>query len=230
MGTLLKAFNSTVARKLIMGLTGLGIVLFVMIHLAENLLLYVGPEQYNGYVVLLHSVGNLLYVAEFGLAATILIHAYLAIRITKANHDARGTERYAQVRSKGEPSHSSVSSRNMIYTGVILLGFLVLHLWQFRFGPGVAEGYVAQVNGKDAVDLYRLVSEIFHNPLYVAVYVGVMVFLGMHVRHGFWSAFQSLGAMTPQLSKPLYCLGLGIALLLALGFLSIPLWFYFGGH
>ena len=217
MSTPLKAFNSTVGRKLIMGLTGLGLVLFVIVHLVENLLLYVGPDAYNGYVARLHSLGILLTFAEIGLAALIIVHALLAIRITKSNHDARGSERYSMVRSKGDPSRSNVASRNMIITGVVILSFLVYHLKQFRFGPG-------------ADDLYQAVSNAFHDPLCVGIYVAVMLFLGLHFRHGFWSAFQSLGATTPQLSKPMYCLGLLIGVVLALGFISIPVWFYFGGH
>jgi succinate dehydrogenase / fumarate reductase cytochrome b subunit len=237
MGTPLKAFNSTVSRKLIMGFTGLGLVGFIIMHLLGNLSLYLpGSEHFNAYVEKLHSFGNLLVAAEVGLAAMILIHAYFAILITWGNHEARPVK-YAVVKSKGDPSRSNISSRNMIITGLVLFGFLILHIWQFRFGPGIAAGYVTQLDGKDARDLHRLVTETFHNPLYVGVYVAVMFFLGAHLRHGFWSAFQSLGAMTPQLSKPIYCVGLFFGVIMALGFLMIPLWIYFdlfsligGGH
>jgi succinate dehydrogenase / fumarate reductase cytochrome b subunit len=230
MGTLLKAFNSTIGRKLIMGLTGLGLVLFVIVHLIENLLLYVGPDAYNGYVERLHSFGIFLTFAEIGLGAAILIHALLAIRITISNRGARGSDRYAVVRSKGDPSRSNPASRNMIITGVVLLGFLAYHLYQFRFGPGIAEGYAAQLEGKQVLDLYRLVTEAFRNPVCVGVYVATMLFLGMHFRHGFWSAFQSLGAMTPQISKPVYGLGLLIGLVLAIGFATLPIYFYAISH
>lgn len=216
MSSPLKAFNSTVGRKLIMGLTGLGLVLFVIIHLIENLLLYVGPEAYNGYVERLHSFGIWLTFAEIGLAGMIIVHALLAMGISVGNRAARGSERYAMVRSKGDPAHG-VASRNMIITGIVILGFLIYHLIQFRFGPGGA-------------DLYQAVKTAFADPVCVGIYVAVMLFLGLHFRHGFWSAFQSLGAMAPQLSKPMYCLGLLIGAVLALGFISIPVWFYFGAH
>lgn len=229
MSTLQKAFNSTVGRKLIMGLSGLALVLFIIVHLIENLLLYGGPGAYNAYVETLQSFGWILTIAEIGLASLFLIHAVLAIRITKTNHDARGSQRYAMNKSKGDPSRSSVASRNMIWTGVILLAFLVYHIWQFRFGPGMSEGYIAQVGNQPARDLYRLVLEVFSHPLHVGIYLAVMIFLGAHIRHGFWSAFQSLGAMTPKLSKPIYAMGLLLGLILALGFITIPLWFYIGG-
>lgn len=227
MSPLLKAFNSTIGRKLVMGISGLGLVLFLVTHLLGNLLLYSGAEAFNAYVEKLQSFGKGLLVAEIGLAAMIIVHAVLAMRITAGNHGARGGQRYAVTKSKGDPSHSSLASRNMIWTGVIVLGFLVLHIWQFRFGPGMAEGYQALQDGKTVRDLYRLVVEVFHNPFYAAIYAGVVLFLGAHVRHGFWSAFQSLGAMTPQLSKPIYALGALLGAVFALAFLSLPVWFYF---
>jgi succinate dehydrogenase / fumarate reductase cytochrome b subunit len=217
MGTLLKPFNSTVGRKLIMGLTGVGLLLFVIIHLIENLLLYVGPDAYNGYVARLHSFGIFLTFAEIGLFGMIIVHAIMATWITTTNRSARGPERYAMTKSKGDPSRSNIASRNMIITGLVLLGFLIYHLLQFRFGVVTT-------------DLYGAVATAFHDPVCVGIYVVVMLFLGLHFRHGFWSAFQSLGAMSPQLSKPMYCVGLLIGVLLALGFISIPVWFYFGAH
>jgi succinate dehydrogenase / fumarate reductase cytochrome b subunit len=217
----------TVSRKLIMGFTGLGLVGFVIVHLLGNLSLYrPGSEHFNAYVEKLQSFGGLLTVAEVGLAAMILIHAYFAVLVTLGNKAARPVK-YAVVKSKGDPSRSNISSRNMIITGLVLFGFLILHIWQFRFGPGMTAGYTTSLDGKDVRDLHRLVMETFHNPLYVGIYVAVMFFLGAHLRHGFWSAFQSLGAMAPQLSKPFYFIGLLIGVIVALGFLVIPLWIYF---
>ena len=74
--------------------------------------------------------------------------------------------------------------------------------------------------------LYRLVLESFTQPLYVGLYVAAMLFLGLHLRHGFWSAFQSLGAMNPRLTKPVYALALVVALVLSVGFLALPVYVY----
>jgi succinate dehydrogenase / fumarate reductase cytochrome b subunit len=228
MVTLRKALDSTVGRKYIMGLSGLALVGFVIVHLLGNLnLFFPGGTHFNAYAEKLHSFGPLLTASEFGLAFVILLHAFYATRVTLSNKAAR-PEKYAVSRSKGDPSHSNFSSRNMFITGSIIFGFLILHIWQFRFGAGMEAGYIFNLNGENVRDLYRLVSEVFHNPLYVAVYVGVMVFLGLHFRHGFWSAFQSLGVMSPRMSRSIYCLGGLIAFLLAVGFLMIPIWFYFG--
>ena len=82
----------------------------------------------------------------------------------------------------------------MILTGLVLLAFLVIHIWQFKFGPAIEEGYVAQLHGENVRDLHRLVVETFKKPGYVLFYVFSMSLLGMHVRHGFWSALQSMGS------------------------------------
>ena len=114
----------------------------------------------------------------------------------------------------------------MIFTGSLLLVFIIFHVWTFKFGPGISEGYVTIVNEEPARDLYRLVVETFKNPLYVVGYSVVMILLGLHLRHGFWSAFQSLGAIRPSARRTLRLVGSVIALLLTIGFLSIPIYIY----
>lgn len=223
-----RSITSSVGRKFLMAASGICLILFVTIHLAGNLSLYL-PEgsAFNAYAAKLEHLSGLLYVAEAGLAAVFLLHFVTAIQVTLANRRARGQPYARGLKSKGGESKANVSSRYMIVSGLILLAFLVFHLWQFKFGPSEEAGYVAKLEGEDVRDLYRLVVEVFQRPLNVALYVGVMLFLGLHVRHGFWSAFQSLGATNPRYSKPLYAVGVAVAVLLAAGFLFIPLWVYF---
>ena len=222
-----KALSSSVGKKLVMALSGLALVGFLVEHLLGNLLLYKADgTEFNLYAEWLDSFGRLLTVAELGLAATFLIHIFMAFRVKAGNLGARPS-RYRESRSKGGQSLSNVSSRNMIITGSVILAFLVLHIWQFRFGPGISEGFVTDVKGQQIWDLYRLVHETFSKPMNVAAYVGAMLFLGFHLRHGFWSAFQSLGAMNSRLTKPVYAMGVVIAILMSAGFLFIPIWIYF---
>jgi len=225
--TLKKAIQSSVGQKFIMALSGLALVGFIIVHLLGNLTLF-APDStpFNAYVQKLYSMGPLLLVAEGGLVFLFVLHMVTAIRITIKNKAAR-PEKYAVQQSKKGPSKSNLASRNMIISGLILLVFLVIHIADFRLGPGVNEGYVTTINGQQTRDLHRLVVEEFKEPGEVVFYVAVMLFLGMHLRHGFWSAFQSLGALNPRLEKPIYAAGLGLALLLAAGFLLIPLWLYF---
>jgi succinate dehydrogenase / fumarate reductase, cytochrome b subunit len=224
---LTKAVSSSVGKKLVMALSGIGLVVFLAEHLLGNLLLYKSDgTDFNLYARGMESFGWLLTVAELGLAGTFLLHIVLAFGLKGTNWGAR-PQGYRQLRSKGGKSLSNVSSRNMIVTGALILGFLVLHLWQFRFGPKQAAGYAVAIHGEQVWDLHRLVHETFGNPLYVGVYVAAMLFMGFHVRHGFWSAFQSLGAMNDRLTKPVYALGVLIAALFTVGFLFIPIWIYF---
>lgn len=211
-----------------MAASGIGLILFCTMHLAGNLSLYL-PEGsvFNAYTAKLEHLSLLLYVVEAGLVAVFLLHIVTAIQVTFANRRARG-ESYARgLKSKGGETKANVSSRYMIVSGLILLAFLIFHLWQLKFGPSEEAGYIAKLEGEDVRDLHRLVVETFQRPHNVALYVGVMLFLGLHLRHGFWSAFQSLGATNPRYSKPIYCTGVAVAALLAAGFLFIPLWIYF---
>lgn len=224
---LTKALKSTVGQKYLMAASGIALVLFTITHLAGNLTLY-SPDSsiFNTYAKKLHDLGPILIVAELGLLAVAILHIVLAVVIKRKNRQAR-PEAYKTLVTKGGPSKSTVGSRNMILTGIVLLVFLIIHIKSFKYGPGMDAGYVADIGGEQARDLYRLVHETFKNPFFVLFYVGSMLFLGFHIRHGFWSAFQSLGANNPRVSQGLYALALVIALLLAIGFLFIPVSIYF---
>lgn len=225
-------WNSSVGKKALMGLSGLALVLFSIAHLSGNLSLYSrSGENFNRYAAFLHSFGPMVVVAEVGLVFLFGAHILTGILVSRANRAAR-PGRYKMEVSKGGPSFSSPASKNMIITGSVLLAFVVVHILQFRFGPGVEQGYVTTVDGKQARDLHKLVVEVFANPLWVGFYVFAMALFGMHLRHGFWSAFQSLGAMRDDLRKPFYLVGLFIALILAVGFLFIPIFLFVnqGGH
>lgn len=219
---------STLGKNFLIAIGGLAWVFFLITHMLANLqLLLPSGDSYNRYSYSLVSWGWVLIVAEVGLVFMLVMHAGLAIKMTLLKRKARGSERYTMMKTKGGLSYSTPSSRNMIVTGVIILGFLIFHVYSFKYGPAENEGYTTVVNGVEMRDLYRLVTERFHEPLYVSFYVAVMILLGLHLRHGFWSAFQSLGAMTPRLSKPIHLLGVLVAFTLVLGFVIAPLWIYF---
>jgi succinate dehydrogenase / fumarate reductase, cytochrome b subunit len=220
--------NSAVGRKFVMAISGLALVGFIITHLGANLVLYAPDgESYNLYTFFLHEMGPLLTIAEFGLLAIFLIHIVLAVILTVGNRQAR-PQRYAAVKTKGH-ERSNLSSRSMAITGLVLFVFLIIHVYHFRFGPGVAEGYVAYVDGQEMRDMYRLVHETFQDPLFVVFYTAVMLFLGFHLRHGFWSAAQSVGMASPRWTRPIYLVSVISAILIAAGFLFIPIWFYLGG-
>jgi succinate dehydrogenase / fumarate reductase cytochrome b subunit len=222
------AIWSTVGRKFLLALTGLSLFGFVCVHLAGNLLLYVGPDAFNTYAHRLMSLGGGLYAAELVLVGIFLVHMVSAVSTTWTNWKARPNS-YAKTASKGSPSRMTISSKTMIWTGLTVLVFTVMHLITFKYGPGIDEGYVTQLDGEPARDLYRLVEESFSNELYVIIYVVVMILLGFHLRHGFWSAVQSLGLHHTRYTPIIYAVGVLAAIVLGFGFLAIPIWFYLGG-
>lgn len=219
---------TTVGKKVLTGITGIAWILFIIAHLLGNFSLFLndGGLAFNAYTKFLESQGILLYIAEAGLVLTLLLHAAIGINIWIGKRRARPIG-YTKYKSAGEPSAQNLSSRTMLITGSVLLIFLVIHIWTFKFGPNIAEGYVTTIDGEPARDLYRLVIETFQNPLYVIGYTIVMILLGFHLRHGFWSAFQSLGAIRPSARKTMQFAALVFGILLAVGFLSIPVYIFF---
>ncbi len=214
---------SSIGKKLIAGITGVALFLFLIVHLGGNLTLFFGSGAlFNSYSHHLEALGPLLWVAEIGLILLFVSHMVSALAVRLGGSRARGAG-YAAESSKGGPSKKTLSSRTMAITGTVLGIFLVLHVIHFKFGAK----YPLEIHGKEARDLYRLVNEEFHKPLIVFLYVAVMLLLGLHLRHGFWSALQSLGAMNPKYTPLYYSLGLVLAVLLAGGFLILPLWIYF---
>ena len=220
---IIKFYNSSIGKKIITGVTGLGLSLFVLFHMTGNLVLFTSPEAYNQLAHFLNSLGILLYLIEFILLGLVIFHVAIAISIQISKLQARPIN-YEQLKSVGEPSKQSISSRTMILTGLILLVFLVFHLLTFKFGTY----YSTAINGVEMRDLARLVIEKFQSPVYTFSYVGVMIFLGFHLRHGVWSAFQSLGAINARLSPLIYAIAFIFAVLIAVGFLILPLAIYLG--
>jgi len=220
--SILTSLNSTIGKKFVAAITGLAITGFVFVHMLGNLTFLVSSDAFNLYSHTLISLGPALYAIELVLLAAFVFHAYMAISVTLHNRNARPSG-YANVRGAGGASYKSSSSTSMIYTGILMLAFLVMHLITFKWGPY----YTTVVNGVEMRDLFKLVDETFKNPMYTFGYVVIMLLLGWHLRHGFWSAFQSLGANHPRFSKQIYSTGIAFAILVTIGFVGVPLYVFF---
>jgi succinate dehydrogenase / fumarate reductase cytochrome b subunit len=214
-------FNTTIGTKVLMGATGLLLVVYLILHLAGNLLLLLGPEIFNGYSHLLIS-NPLIIPVEIGLGAIFFLHVYKAVTNYVANRRARpvGYRRYTWTK---RPSRKSLASTTMIFSGIILFVFIAVHLMQFKFG---SEYTVAQ-GGEEVRDLYRLEMEVFGNILNVVFYAFCMVVIGAHLWHGIASAFDSLGATHPRYTPLILKVGKGAAFVVAVGFLVIPFAVFF---
>ena len=213
---------SSVGKKALMGITGLLLITFVVEHLLGNLLLFSNdPEPFNKYSHFLLSLGNLLIAVELAFLAFFLFHIYSGVTVFVGKIKAR-PERYRKTSNSGAPSKKSFSSVTMIYTGIVLLVFVVIHLKTFKYG----EYYSTTVGGVEMRDLYKLVYKTFEKPGYVIWYVLSMAVLGFHLRHGFWSAFQSLGIHHPRYTPIIFGFGIFLAVVLSAGFLILPVWIY----
>ncbi len=216
-------YNSPIGRKIITGITGLGLSLFVLVHMVGNLTLLASSKAYNQLAHFIDRLGVLLYGVEFLLLGLAIFHIIVGISIRLNTLKARPIG-YQELKSAGDPSKQSISSRSMAITGAILLGFLVLHLASFKFGTY----YTTVIDGVEMRNLSRLVIEKFHNPVYAFGYAGVMVMLALHLRHGIWSAWQSIGLLNSKISPLVYAIALVLAVSIAIGFIVLPLSIFWG--
>jgi succinate dehydrogenase / fumarate reductase cytochrome b subunit len=221
MSSLLKFFSSTIGTKVLIGLTGLAFFGFLVTHLAGNLLVLFDREAFNAYSHKLIS-NPLIYIAELGLLVIFVVHAWKAVMVTIKNKRARPSA-YAQKKWAGGASRKTMSSTSMIVTGLTILLFIIIHLKHFKFGTYYTEATTGYR------DLAQLVLETFVSPIWVAWYVLVMVLIGMHLRHGISSAFQSLGLEHPRYSGFVRAAGVVLAILMAGGFALIPIYIFVTG-
>lgn len=210
--------SSTIGSKKFVALTGLGWSLFLLTHMAGNLLIFVGPDTYNTYGYKIVS-NPLLILAEAGLLGALLVHVVFAAAVTIRNRSSRSS-RYAM--APNGPKRAKLGSRTMIYQGVIILTFIILHLITFKFGPH----YETVVDGQKMRDLFRLMTEVFHKPAYVAWYIVALLILSLHLNHGVFSCFQSLGLNNEKWDPLFRKIALGFTIVVILGFMAQPLFMF----
>lgn len=214
-----RAFSSSVGTKLLIGLTGLALFGYLVLHLAGNALIFAGPEIFNEYSHRLIS-NPLILPIEIGLLVIFVIHVYKTVRNWVTNRAARPV-RYETKAYAGHTSRKSVASSTMIGSGLLTLLFVIVHVKQFRFGTWY------QTASDDPVrDLYRTEIEVFQQPLWVAFYVMCVLVVGLHLRHGIASGFQSIGLDHPLYTRRLTRWGIGFAIVIAGGLAAIPIWVY----
>ncbi|HWU42491.1 MAG TPA: succinate dehydrogenase cytochrome b subunit [Bdellovibrio sp.] len=214
--------GSTVGKKYIMGITGLIWAGFVLAHMAGNMLIFVSSDAYNSYGHALTS-GNIIYVAEVVLVLALISHVYTAVSLTINNREAK-QQRYA-VNAKGLKK-VSLASRTMAIQGSLILVFIILHIATFKYGTF----YETTVHGVAMRDLARLMDEVFAQPGYVVWYVVCLILLGFHLSHGVGSSFQSLGLMEGTYRNFWKKLSCAYAVIVALGFISQPLYLLLSAH
>jgi succinate dehydrogenase / fumarate reductase cytochrome b subunit len=209
--------SSTIGRKQLVGLAGLGLSLFVLVHMAGNLLILVGPEVYNKYAHTLTS-NPLIYVAEAGLVGIFLLHVLIASFLTLKNKRARN-KGYAASPTK---TSASFASRTVFFQGMVIFIFVIWHLISFKFGPNYPTSY----EGTEMRDLYQLMEESFSQLWYIGVYYFVLLLLGLHLGHGLASSLQTLGLNGDDYDSKVKMVGKAYSFVVTVGFMLPPLYIF----
>ncbi len=219
MSWLVSFFRSAIGKKAIMALTGVALAGFVLGHMVGNLKVYLGPEAFNHYAEWLREVGTpalphggALWIARLGLLAAVVLHIVSAWQLTRLSRAAR-PHRYRSLATQS----ATYSSRTMRWGGVILALFILYHLAHFTFGWSWAHpDFVAG-------DPYHNLVAGFGVWWVAGLYMVAQLALGLHLYHGVWSLFQSLGWNHPRFNSWRRRLALLFALVVTAGNLSFPL-------
>jgi succinate dehydrogenase / fumarate reductase, cytochrome b subunit len=217
-------FASSIGTKVLVGATGMLLVVYLLIHVGGNLVFFFGPEWFNGYARTLSGL-PIVPLIEIGLTFTFILHIYKAVTNWVANRRARPGGYYRR-KWGGRPSRKTIASSTMIVSGLILLLFIPIHVAQMRFGAGYSPPAGGSQHGHD---FYAVEMSVFSNPINVAFYLLCMVIVGSHLFHGVHSAFQSLGVDHPRYTPWLLAGGKVLAVLVGFGFFVIPLYAYYFG-
>ena len=220
MSSRLRVLASSVGTKILIGLTGLFLALYLIIHIGGNLVVFLGRETFNAYSHALIS-NPLIPVIEVVLLVGFLLHIYKTVTMYLANLRARPVG-YAMKKGAGPPSRKTFASSTMILSGLWLLVFVIIHVRTFKFGahPVTPEGIT---------DLYQIEMDAFRSPLALAFYVISMLVVGSHLWHGVLSGFQSLGADHPKWTPRITLVARLLAFGIPAGFIVIALWAHFSG-
>lgn len=202
-------YSTTVGKKLVMAVTGLILAVFVLGHMAGNLQIYQGPEKLNHYAELLRVSMPLLWTVRLILLASVVLHILAAVQVTLQNWRSR-PQKYAV----SAYQEADIASRTMIWGGLVVAAFVVYHLLHLTLGT-------AHGNFKPG-DVYHNVVAGFQVPLVSLFYIVANLFLALHLYHGMWSWFQTLGFSHPKYNRARRVFATVYALVIAVGNISIP--------
>lgn len=204
-------YGSTIGRKFVMAVTGIILVGFITIHMSGNLLIHRGPDAMNHYAAFLKGNAPLLWGTRIIVLLATVFHIHSALTLTRRAATAR-PERYSRL----SPQVATWSSRMMRIGGVLLAVFLVFHILHFTTGTVLAAQFVEG-------DVYQNVVRSFSITWVAAFYLIAMGALSMHLHHGVWSLFQTLGANHPHLEGWRRKLAWFLSIAIPIGFASVPL-------
>jgi succinate dehydrogenase cytochrome b subunit len=209
-------YEAPIGKKVVMALTGVILFGYVVAHLLGNLQIFAGPDQINKYAGFLHNPANagLLWVARSALLLAVILHIVASLQLWKLKRDARPV---AYIK-KDDPA-ANYASRTMMWSGPIVAAFVIFHVLHLTVGAVVP----LQEIGPNEPNVRANVIAGFSNPAISAFYIVAMILLCMHLYHGLWSMFQSLGFSHPRYTPKLKKGAAIFAILIAIGNCSIPI-------
>ena len=210
-----RLFSSTIGQKLIMAATGVGLSLFVLGHMSGNLLAFQGPEALDAYGAALRKFPAALWGARIGLLVAIALHIWAYLALTVRSNTAR-PEGYRVAAYR----ESTLASRTMRWSGPLLLAFIIFHLLDLTIGtvnPGFVHG-----------EVYRNLKASMARPAVAAFYLVALASLALHLHHGIWSMFQTVGASQPRYDSIGRKLATIFTIVVVGGFAAVPVAFLLG--
>ena len=208
MNWFVRTFISSIGKKLMMSVTGLCFCGFLVVHLIGNLTLYGGKDLFLSYVDHLHALGYLITAAELSLVFSALIHIVMGLLLFYQNLRARPI-RYSVKKNAGGRTIGSITAP---YTGIIILIFIIIHLLTFRFVD------------KATTNNFIIISNTFAQSGYILFYIFAVIVVAIHVSHGLWSGFQTLGLNHPKYMPLIRGIGIVFSLIIGVGFGLIPIY------
>ena len=215
------AKTNSVFKKVVMAVSGLVMLLYLIAHVVGNLKVFAGRESFNSYSEWIRTVGEpavpnqtVLTIVRIVLIVAVVAHFWAAVSLWRQAKRAR-PERYVTKKAVAQ----TYASRTMRWGGVIVGLFIVWHILDLTTGTGNPDG--------DATPYDRLVAS-FSNPFSTAFYVLALILLGLHLRHGIWSATQTLGQSNKRRERTVNAFAIVFSTVLIAGFLLVPLSVLFG--
>ena len=214
----MQLFTTSIGRKILMAITGLFLVLFAVIHLVGNTTIYGWiPGGVNAYAHHLHAFPPMVWAFRGVMLLIALVHIYFGIQLTLENSGARQKKYAVKATQK-----TTFSSENMIWTGLLLLVFIVYHL--LHFTAKAVPGMELVKDAEGVVDVFAMIVGAFKNIGIAAIYAAAMATLFLHLAHGIQSIFQTFGITTNEKTLcKVVTIGKFVALVLFLGYISVPL-------
>ncbi len=217
MNLLSTLYDSSLGKKYIMAVTGVGLFAFVVSHMIGNLQVFLGPDVLNAYAFWIKSRPGLLWSGRLGLLIVVALHILTAVQLTLRNRAAR-PEGYA----RNKPYKASYASRSLALSGAALLAFIIFHLAHFTIGK-IDPGYLQLRDSLQRHDVYRMTILGFSHPGVSAFYIAAMALLCLHLSHGVGSTFQSLGFKNRNTGIVIDRVSKVLAVVVFLGNSSMPL-------